>query len=226
MHDFQTFELRNIDPDDISGVLVKIERSFGFRFAHAELQNTRTFGELCDIILDKVPCENLGDCTTQQAFYKLREVIAETLFVDKKDIKPETNLRVLFPKHIRRKSIKAVGRQLGVKLKILRPKHWVTGALTIILVASFVGLFIFWKIGVPGVAFSIIGLAIAWRLGNEIQLVTVGQFAELLSREHYFKSRRISKQGNRSEIIQKVKDLFTVELGIEEQQLTRQATFD
>lgn len=68
-------------------------------------------------------------------------------------------------------------------------------------------------------------MTIATRLGNEIDLLTVGQFADKLSREHYLKSRRISTTVNKTEVEQKIKDLFIADLGLEENQLTRQASF-
>jgi hypothetical protein len=56
-------------------------------------------------------------------------------------------------------------------------------------------------------------------------LLTVGQFAEKLSRENYLKSRRLSTTVNKNEVAQKIKDLFIADLGLEEHQLTRQASF-
>lgn len=102
MTDLDTYELCNIDPEDISDVLVKVEKSFGFKFGDTELKDTKTFGELCDIITSKVQGVNSNDCTTQQAFYKLRNAIADTLQIDKTGITPDTDLQKLFPKNIRR----------------------------------------------------------------------------------------------------------------------------
>jgi hypothetical protein len=51
MTDLDTYELFNVDPDEISDVLVKIQKSFGFQFGDTELKDVKTFGELCDINL-------------------------------------------------------------------------------------------------------------------------------------------------------------------------------
>lgn len=225
MTDLDTYELCNIDPEDISDVLVKVENSFGFKFGDTELKDTKTFGELCDIITSKVLGDNSNDCTTQQAFYKLRNAIADTLLIDKTSIIPDTDLQKLFPKNIRRQSFKNIDRHLGFKTNVLRPKHSITGTLAIIFIASLVGLFFFWQAGLVGLTVSIIAMTIANKFGNELNLQTVGQFAEKLSREHYLKSRRVSTTANKSEITQKIKDLFIADLGLEEHQLTRQASF-
>lgn len=225
MSDIETFELCNIDPDEISDVLGKVEKSFGFKFGKTELKDTKTFGELCDIITSKVQGDNSNDCTTQQAFYKLRNAIADTLLIDKTDVTPDTDLQKLFPKNIRRQSFKNIDEHLGFKTKVLRPKHSITGTLAIIFIASLIGLFFFWQAGLMGLAISIIAMTIANKFGSELDLLTVGHFADKLSREHYLKSRRVSTTANKNEVVQKIKDLFIADLGLEEHQLTRQASF-
>ena len=145
--------------------------------------------------------------------------------IDKTSITPDTDLQELFPKSIRRQSFAAIDSYLGFKAKVLRPKHSITGTIIVILLASLVGLFVFWQAALAGLTLSTIALIIANKLGNQLDLLTVGQFADKLSREHYFKSRRFSATVNRNEIVRKVKDLFIADLGLEENQLTREASF-
>jgi hypothetical protein len=225
MTDFETYELCNVDPDDISDVLVKVQKSFGFKFRDTELKYVKTFGELCDIITSKVSAGNSNDCTTQQAFYKLRNALSDTLYIDKTSLTTDTDLQKLLPKQIRRNVIKTVDKLLGFRTNILRPKYSVTGTLTIILLASFVGVFIFWQVGLIGLTLSIVGLTVATKLGNEIDIKTVGQFSEKISRENYLKARRVIGTANNNEIAKKVKELFMADLGMEEHQLERQSLF-
>jgi hypothetical protein len=220
------YELSNIDPEEISDVLLKVEKSFNFKFGTTDLKDVKTFGELCDIIAGKVQGDNLNDCTTQQAFYKVRNTVAETLLINKGIITPGTNLLNLLPRNIRRKSIKAIDSKLGFKTNILRPNHFITGIIALILIASFVGLFVYWQAGVIGLAVSITCLKLATKFANEIDLLTVRQFVEKISREQYLKSRRSTKTINKSEIELKVKELFKHDLSLDEAVLTRQATFD
>lgn len=225
MSDFDTYELCSVDPDDISVVLLKVEKSFGFKFGDTELKDIKTFGELCDIVTSKMHGDNSDDCTTQQAFYKLRNAIADTLLIDKNGITPDTDLQKLLPKNIRRQSFKDIDGHLGFKTKILRPKHAITGTIAIIFIVSFIGVFASWQAGLTGLTVSIIAMTIATKFGNEIDPLTVGEFADQLSREHYLKSRRVSTTVNKKEVEQKIKDLFIADLGLEEHQLTRQASF-
>lgn len=225
MADLDTDQLCNIDPEEISDVLVKVEKFFGFKFGDTELKDTKTFGELCDIITCKVQGDNSNDCTTQQAFYKVCNAIADTLVIDRSCIAPDTDLQKLIPKNIRRKSFKTIDGHLGFKTKILRPKHSLTGTLAIIFIVSLIGLFASWQAGLIGLTASIIAMTIANKFGNEIDLLTVGQFADKLSREHYLQSRRVSTTVNKREIEQKIKDLFIADLGLQDRQVTRQASF-
>jgi hypothetical protein len=220
-----TIELKNIDSEDISDVLRKVEKSFGFQFGDTELQDVKTFGELCDIITSKVQGDNSDDCTTQQAFYKLRDAIAATLCIDKGSLTVDTKLQELFPRRQRRRQIKAVERLLGFKTKVLRPKHWLTTTLALILIASLVGLFISWQAGLAGLVFSFAALSISNKLGNEFDVTTVGQLAEKITRENYRQVRRNPTTVNQKEVAKKVKELFMTDLDLKEELLTRQATF-
>ncbi len=226
MTDFNNIELKNIDPEDISDVLLKIEKSFGIKFGKTELNDVNIFGELCDIIINKVHGENLDDCTTQQGFYKLRNAIAETPLSNKGSITPDTKLQILFPRKSRRKKILQTEKLLGFKTKVLRPRHWISGTLVLILVVSLVGLFFIWKVFLATFICSIIGLTIATKFGIEFDLQTVGQFAEKISRENYLKSRRHETTANKNEVEQKVRELFSNDLYLDEHVLKREATFD
>ena len=103
MNNTDTIKLENIDSEDISDVLVKVEKSFGFKFGETELKDVMTFGDLCDIITNKVHGDNLTDCTTQQTFYKLRDAIVKTGPTDKKTLTPQSDLQDLFPRSTRRR---------------------------------------------------------------------------------------------------------------------------
>jgi acyl carrier protein len=219
------YELKNIDPDDISDLLVKVEKSFDIKFGDTELMHISTFGELCDHIANKIQLDNSDDCTSQQAFYKLRDAISLTLQIDNKTISTNFSLADILPRESRRSRTRKLEEQLGFKLNILRPPHWVTGTLVIIVLASFVGLFFNWQIGLSGLVFSTVGFWFANKIGNELDLQTVGQVAEKMTRENYLKSRRNSRTFNKNEIEKILTDWFSNDLGIDKIKLTREAKF-
>ena len=131
-------------------MLLKIEDSFDIRFETNELAHVRTYGEFCDAIKGKISLDHSEDCTTQQAFYKLREAITKSTETEKKEITPTTELAEIFPRKTRKNQIKTLEMNLGFKLSILRPPHFVTGFLAILLLASFIVLFIDWPYGLIG----------------------------------------------------------------------------
>ena len=218
-------ELKNIDPLDISELLVIVEKSFDIKFGITELEYVETFGELCDHIANKIQLDNSDDCTTQQAFYKLRDVISSKFEITEKTISPDFLLINFLPRKNRRAKTKELERYLGFKLNILRPPHWVTTILFILVIVSILGLYFMPPIGILGLVFSIGGLRVAYNIGNVLKVQTVGQVAEKMTSENYLKSRRNSRSFNRREIEKVLTDLFSNNLGLEKSKLKREATF-
>lgn len=219
------YELKNIDPENIEDLLVKVETSFDIKFVDDELVHITTFGQLCDHIANKIQLDNSDDCTSQQAFYKLRDAISSTLQIENKTISTDFPLADFLPRQSRRSRIKKLEIHLGFNLNILRAPHWVMGTLAILLLASLVGIYFNWQIGLLGLVISIGGLWIATKVGNELDLQTVGQVAEKMTRENYLKSRRNPKTINKKEIEKVLIDWFSNDLDLNKSKLTRDAKF-
>ena len=219
------YQLCNIDTEDIENLLVKVENSFNIKFVTNELVHISTFGQLCDHIADKIQLTNSNDCTSQQAFYKLRKAILSTLLLDKEIVSTDFLLKDLLPRQSRRLRIRNLEKFLGFKLNLLRPPHWITRILIIILLISFFALFFNLRIAFLGLAFSICGLWFANKIGNELDLETVGQVAEKVASENYLKSRRNPNTFNKKEVEKVITHLFSTELDIDKINLTRDAKF-
>jgi hypothetical protein len=220
-----TIELKNIDPEDVGDVLQRVEMSFGFKFGETELKDIKTFGELCDIITQKVQGGNSSDCTTQQAFYKLRTALTVATPAARDNVTVETTLEQLFPRQTRHRQVNSLDEQLSFKTNILRPKHWVTISFILVFLASLIGLYFSWQAGLAGIAFSISTYKLTYKFGKEMDIITVGELSEKIAREHYRKVRRNSSTINRNEVAKKVKELFMADLDLEEEALTKDATF-
>lgn len=221
-----TVKLKDISSEDIGDVLLKAEKSFGFKFSDDELRDVKTFGELCDIITHKTQGVNSDDCTTQQAFYKLRGAIGTALQIDKKELTVDMKLEDLFPRKHRRRQIREVELILGFQVKVLQPKQLIVTLLFVFLCASLIGLFFDWQAGLAGLLLSIAGFRISERFGKEFSLETIGQLTEKIARENYKKVRRNAETINRKEIAEKVKELFKIDLDLEENTLPREASFE
>lgn len=219
------YELKNIDPEDIGDLLEKVEISFDIKFVGDELKNVMTFGQLCDHIVDKIQLENSDDCTSQQAFYKLRDAISSLFQIDGKTISPDIALADLLTRQNRRSLTKKLEKHLGFKLNILRPPYWLTGILTFILLGSLIGPIFDWQIGLLGLVLSAGGFWVANKIGNELDLETIGQVVEKMIRENYLKSRRDPKTFNKNEVEKILADLFSHELDLNKNNLKREAKF-
>ncbi len=221
----QAFNLNNVDPEEIGDVLVKIERSFNIRLDDTSCKDVKTFGKLCDIVVEKVKQTNNDSCTTQQAFYKIRNAINSTISPPKELIKPQTKLADIFPRDTRLQVIAEIEREMGFKINLLQPKQGIVGTFLFVLLASAVGFFYQPVMALIGAIVAITGLMLAGKFGKELKVKTLGDLAEKVAREHYIKCRREASTVNRNEISQKVKELFTADLYLEPSVLTRDAKF-
>jgi len=225
-NDNQVINLHNVDPADIDDVLLKIQRSFDIRFEQADLDHVKTFGNLCDAVVKKLKDRQSDNyCTTQHAFYMLRNAINVSVEVNKEFIKPQTKLNDIFPRDTRLKVIAEIENELGFKMKLLAPKPAIVFTLSLLLGASLVGLYFSLLIGGIGALLAITGLTLANKFGKEMQVKTLGELAEKISREHYRNCRRNANTVNRHEVAEKVKQLFTHDLYLEPQVVRRGAKF-
>ena len=202
-----------------------METSFDIKFVGDELAHITTFGQLCDHITNKIQLDNSDDCTSQQAFYKLRDAISSTLQIDRNTISTDFSLNDILPRQNRRTRIRKLEKHLGYKIDILRPPHFLTVTLAIMLLASLIGLLFNWQMGLLGLVVSIAGLWIANKIGNELDLQTVGQVAGKMTRENYLKSRRNPRTFNKQEIEKVLTGWFSDYFDIDKSKITKDAKF-
>ncbi|MBN9382742.1 MAG: hypothetical protein J0H74_18400 [Chitinophagaceae bacterium] len=170
-----------------------------------------------------IELEHADDCTTQQAFYKIRESIAKIQFLGKNTITPNSDLEGLIPRKRRQHTILKIRKESGLSLKILEPKGWISVTLFFGLLASIVALFFNSRYGLLGLGAIIFGFQLASRFGKEFSVKTVGDAATMAARENYIKSRRNLKTVNRQEIVNKIEEVFIHDLDLDPSVLTREA---
>jgi hypothetical protein len=220
------FNLNNVDPEDMDDVLRKIQNSFDIKLANEDLREVKTFGSLCDTIVEKVKHKNGDACTTQKAFYKLRNAINATVSADKELIKPQTRLSDIFPRDTRLQVIAEIEKEMGFKMNLLKPKGSVVFVFSLILGVSIIGLFFYPAISSVGLILSATGLILAGKFGKELPVKTLGDLAEKIAREHSRNCRRNAQTVNRNEVAEKVKELFVHDLYLEPSVLTRNSKFN
>lgn len=214
----EDFELKDLDV-----VMYEIVNSLDLHVEENEFAGTKTFGELCDRIVAKMEGEPTTDCTSQQAFYKLRYALSTVLKIDRKTILTESSLEELLPVITRRSRVNELEQHLGFKLHALRPPDWISLPLGLLFVVSLFFLMYSWQMGLTGMVTSLVLISIANRLGNELCWKTVGELAEKAVLKNYTKARRKPTTYNPKEVEQLIIRTFSEELDLDESLLTRNA---
>ncbi len=215
----KNFELKDYDIEDLEDILVRIEESFGISFVDNELAKVTNFGQLSDSIINKIKIRESESCTSQQAFYKLREAIKAEIGIE--NIEPKTELAQILPKGKRIKSLKKIEENLGFKLNIIGPTDFIVGLFVILFLGSLIGFFFDWFLPLIGIGISLIGFSVVNKTGRELKYKTVKQVAEKMRRENYLKSRRYPNTGNKKEIEKTIIDIFATDFDLDKSQLTR-----
>ncbi|MEZ0484762.1 hypothetical protein [Fibrella aquatica] len=221
----ETTTYLRIDPGELDDVLTKIEQSYSITFGTNDLRQVETFGQLCEAIIEKIQLAEVGDCTSQQAFYKLRQGMVDVLQLDRQTIRPTTELATLFPGRTRRASVQKLENALGFSFNVLTPGPIIIIPVVILLLISGLTLFSSVFYGSIGLIAAIATLVISQKLGNQFALKTIGELAEKLAREHYTKVRREACTVNKRELVDNIKQVFCADLGISPDQLQPDSLF-
>lgn len=207
------YPLKDIEYFDLVDFINRVERSFNIKLEDNELSHIHTFKELCSHIINKIQLDNSDDCTSQQAFYKLRNTISSEFQLDKRVILPEAFLADILPKD-KRVAIKKIEEKLGLKLNVLRPPNGITIVFIIIFFISlFVGYFN-WQVGLLGIILTMGGFWFSNKTGSTLETKTVRDLVTVMVRENYLKSRRTSVTVNNTEAEKVLTDWFVEEFDI------------
>jgi len=209
-------KLINIDPDDLSDVIAKLEQSFDIKLSEADVEKIITFEDLSDIIVHKVSLQHSDHCTSQQVFYKLRSVFRKLNISSKSNIHPDTALALLLPKGRRRKTIRHIEQETGFRLNILRAPHWLSGLWLLLSLLSLCFFLVHWTFGLSGILLCITGAWLSRKMGTVLDLVTLRELVNKITREQYIKGRRNNNTVNRNELRNLIRQTFSHDLSLPE----------
>ena len=125
----------------------------------------------------------------------------------------------------RRQKGREFKRAVGTNIKILTYPNWLALTFGIGFLLSLIAFYYDWKIALSGIVFFILAIKVAENLGKTLNVQTVRELTEKLSREHYADIRRIKGTFNKQELLKIIIDTFSNDLAIEKTYLTREATF-
>ena len=218
-----TTKLDQFEIENIEDVLPMFEETFKIKFENDETEKLNDFNEFSDLIISKMNLENDNLCTSQRAFYQFRNAIKTEKIIDINQIKPETDLKTIFPKRNRRKILKRIENQLGYKIEVLAPSQITINILFFSFVISFISLFINWKIAIFGILISVLGFYLT-KLTNRLDKRTVREIIEKNTAQNYFKIRNNENTFNKNEFKDVILEWFSENAGIDKEKL-RNSTF-
>ena len=218
------YKFDNADLENIEDLIPSIEKMYKINFEENELAELANFDEFCEKIVAKINLENVDNCTTQQAFYKLRKSIVDLGIAEKNELNTETKLKEIFPRKNRRKIVKSLEKNIGFELNLINPPQIISIFLFILILVSIVFLFINFKFAILGIIISVLGFKLAYRFGKEIEMNSIRELVEKITTENYLNVRSDKNTINRKELKNVMTDWFADNLGIEKSEL-KQSTF-
>jgi hypothetical protein len=214
--------------DDFYDFICTVEMSLGIVFHKQDNVVFRNLGDIIELSLSKLSGKNSQECTSQQAFYKLRQAIRLTkrqnLFIER-----ATRLSDLFPQKLRRKEIKEIENRLSVSLGVLSINDWVASVLAVFFLLSTALCFANMLYGILTFGLTVAGCWGAGRLKNELIDMTIEELVRKMVRENYKRCRRDEKTFNAVEVEKIIVEIFAevccADLNITSNMLSRETKF-
>jgi hypothetical protein len=106
-------------------LVMRIEEEFSIDLPDAELESTRTVGDLYELVLSKLKMTLAADCLSSKAFYRTRRAIVDSLRLPRRSIRPSTPLDQLVPKQVRRAQWGKITKKIELNFpRLVHPKRW------------------------------------------------------------------------------------------------------
>lgn len=203
--------------EDLELAIMRFEQDYGVTYANDAFTNVKSIAELINVICAPISKENKVDCTSQQAFYKLKSVLQK--YADGAVITPTSQLEMLIKRKHRISTIKNIESELGFELKVLKPIELVEVTLWAVLLCLIVMLFYipFYAL-VGGVIWFLVSEAI-YKNAKEFKAETVGELVKQMVMNNYFKSRRDPNTINEQELRKVVVSYLADLVGLTEEEL-------
>lgn len=209
--------LSDFDSLDVNDVIISIERSFNISFEENDFIQIKTYGQLEDYVLSRIKGKETNDCTSQQAFYKLRKILVKEFNIPYNKIKLDTKLEEIFPKKERKNNILMLKKLLKSENEILT---FSTGKFIILAIIFISAIYLLFTNFFYGIVLFIIGKILSEELKkNKFLYRDLREFSNKLVINNYKNSRRNSATYNPKEVKDIIKDIFSDSLQIEKSKI-------
>jgi acyl carrier protein len=139
---------------DVVELVMDVEETFQIQVPDVDAAQIHTVGDLYHFILLRLPGEGRGPrrCATAVAFYRLRRALVADLGVDRRSVRPGSDLDDLLPRRSRRSTWAKLADDTHWRLPQLQRPSWLVRAMVLVLVAFQVGLAVKTRAGVDTLA--------------------------------------------------------------------------
>jgi len=213
-----TYKLDQFEIESIEDVLPMFEENFKIKLKNEETEKLNNFNEFSELIISKIDFKNDNLCTSQRAFYQFRKALESENIIDKSQINTNTDLKNIFYKKNRRKTVKLIEKNLGYKIEVLKSSQITINILFFTFIISFIGLFLLWKIAILGLLISILGFYLT-KYTNRLDKQTVRKLIEKNAAQNYIKIRNNENSFNRNEFKSIILEWFSENAGIYKEKL-------
>lgn len=211
--------LSDYDSLDVDEVIFAFEKTFNLKFDEKDFREIITYGDFENLVLNKIKGTETNDCTSQQAFYKLRKILVDEFNIPFKNIKPKTQLEDIVPSKDRIKKVTFLKDKLKTNVNFLKPDFTLSFISVVLIILSFYYFFNQFLLGLFLFGIGIFCVKIAQDFGKKFYSKNVGELSNLMVTKYYKNSRSNSETYNPKEIKNIIKNTFSEMLDIEKSKL-------
>lgn len=198
-------------------IIIAIEKTFHIKFDERDFENVKTYGEFENLVLNKIQGTEINDCTSQQAFYKLRKILVEDFNIPFNKVNLDTKLEGIFSEKKRKNNVKKLKDLLNFENQILTFSTEQFIILTIIFIAA---IYLLFTNFFYGIIFLIIGKILSEEMKkNNFLFKNLRELTTTLKIKNYKNSRSNPETYNPKEVKEIIKEIFSDMLGIEKSKI-------
>lgn len=195
--------------DDIEDALTRVEEVFDINLGDYKfIYKGITVREIAENVISHLDKKPSADVTASSFFFRLRRLLMTQYDFKKDEITPHTNLAIVFPKQVRKKRIKEVDKELGIKTNVVGAKFGYILFVILCMAAAIVIMFFKFYIGVVAFAACLLALKLITLFGNTLYPKTVRDYIQRVIQSNYFQARKDPDTFNAKEVTQIINDLF------------------
>lgn len=214
------YVLNQNECDELCYIVSFFESDYSLNINDNAFEQVKSMEELVDVIYRSFLKEETiekEDCTSQQAFYKVREVLQK--YTNQSVIEPNSRLETIISRTDRIANVKGIEEELGFKLNILEPQKSTITVWWFVLCGLLVLTFFDVLYALMGLIVWFFVYKIIYDFGKEFKINTMRELVNQIVMNNYFESRRNPNIINEKEVKILIIDYISLHLGITKEEL-------